>query len=93
MNKAELVKTVATETGVAGTDVEKVFKSLGQTILSELKAGNPFVLNDIGIYKPQHSKARVSTKPGSKTGEKINIPAKIRVSYKSPKSWKDALNA
>lgn len=93
MNKAELVSAIAGASGVSQADTDKVLKALEATIIAELKAGNTVQSGVVGIFKPTQTKARTATKPGSKTGEKINIPAKIKVSYKAPKPWRDSLNS
>ena len=89
MNRDELLrqwkKDADTQQSLAQLDV--LLKSLCDVMASELfKGGEP----GMGKLSAVHTKARDGRNP--KTGEKLHIPAKLRVVFKPSKVFRELLN-
>ena len=91
INQNEYVKLIATATGFTQKDVKAVLDA-GQTILygemakeEEVKVFNGLTLG--GVAKP------ACVKRNPKTGEDVQVPAKIAPKAKFGKFAKDSINA
>jgi nucleoid DNA-binding protein len=84
MNKTDLIKAVATETGISRKEATKVFDSIFVHISEELKQGNDVALKDFGTWRVVWQRERVARNP--KTGEVIEIPKKEVVKFKPSKN-------
>ena len=85
MNKAELVETIAKETGLTKVDAEGALEAFMKTIIRGAKK-DPVSLVGFGAFKYVKSKARAGVNP--QTGEKIKIPAKTTLKFKASKNPK-----
>lgn len=92
MTKAELLKQwkedADAQQSLAQLDV--LFKSLCGVMASELFQGGEFFLPRLGKLAAVRTKARDGRNP--KTGEKVHIPARLRVVFKPSKTFKELLN-
>lgn len=83
MNKTDLIKNVAKETGLKTADVTKVidtfFKEFSQTLREEEVS-----IKDFGTFKKCIQPARSCRNP--QTGELINVPEKEVVKFKPSKN-------
>ena len=91
MNKTELVKAIATETGYTQKDVKAVLET-AQTIVYATMAKEEEVklfdgLTLTGIRKP------ACVKKNPLTGQDVNVPEKVAPKAKFGKALKDAVNA
>jgi len=90
MNKAELAAKTAEKmdaTNKAGlAAVEAVLESMTEALV----AGETVVIADFGKFIPVQTKARTGRNP--KTGDKIDIPAKIAIKFKPGKGLSDKVN-
>lgn len=92
MNRDELLrqwkKDADTQQSLAQLDV--LLKSLCDVMASELFKGGEVSLPSMGKLSAVHTKARDGRNP--KTGEKLHIPAKLRVVFKPSKVFRELLN-
>lgn len=80
MNKAELVESIAKETGLTKTDAEAALNATLKTIWRGVKK-DPVQLVGFGTFRLAKSKARMGVNP--QTGERIKIAAKTVVKFKA----------
>lgn len=96
MTKAELIKkwqeneSVSHGTAYSATQLERLLSSLCGVMASELFQGGEFFLPRLGKLATVRTKARDGRNP--KTGEKVHIPARLRVVFKPSKTFKELLN-
>jgi len=86
VSKKELVQKVAEATGLTKRDVEAVYNSLVETIISELKAGRPVYIAGLGTFKPVDKPATEKRNP--QTGGIINIPPRTVLKFRPSASVK-----
>lgn len=90
VTKAELVELVATESEFTNKDTEKFLKALTNVGNDILVSGKGFRLKDLGSFGLTDREARIGRLPA--TGQEIEIPASVNVSFKVSKTLKDNLN-
>jgi len=90
MNKAEMVQTLASKTGLTQAQTKAVFESLIDMWTEALAKGDVIAMAGFGNFKPTTRAARKGINP--KTKEAINIPAKKGVGFKAALALKEALN-
>ena len=97
MTKAELIKKWQSDVqAYCSEDVytlghlEALFGCLCGVMSSELFEGGEVSLSSMGKLSAVPSKARDGRNP--KTGEKLHIPARLRVVFKPSKAFRELLN-
>jgi len=73
MNKAELIDTIASKTGLSKKDVASVIGAMQKSITDVLVKGNKVSLVGFGTFQVSKRKARAGLNP--RTREPIRIPA------------------
>ena len=71
-------------------DINKLFDILLFEIAKALKNGERVELRDVMMFETRIQKKRISLNP--KTLEKIEVPEKKTIIFKSSKEWKKKLN-
>jgi DNA-binding protein HU-beta len=89
MTKAQLMTTLAEETGLSKKDVVSLMEKLTDMAYATVKKEGQFVLPGFGKLVKIDRKARMGRNPA--TGEQIQIPAKKVVKFKVAKAAKDAI--
>jgi len=89
MTKAQLMTTLAEETGLSKKDVVNLMEKLTDMAYATVKKEGQFVLPGFGKLVKIDRKARMGRNPA--TGEQIQIPAKKVVKFKVAKAAKDAI--
>ena len=89
MTKAELVHTVAAETGLTLKDTNAVLDALEQTITDKLAKGEKVQLIGFGSFEARHRAERKGRNP--QTGEEITIPAGTVPAFRAGKALKEAV--
>jgi DNA-binding protein HU-beta len=89
MTKAQLMTTLAEETGLSKKDVVSLMDKLAEMAYKEAKKEGQFVLPGFGKLVKVDRKARMGRNPA--TGEEIKIPAKKVVKFRVAKAAKDAI--
>lgn len=90
MNKQQLIDLVADKTGSSKASVDAVLTAITEAISTSLANGNEVTLHGLGKFKVAQRKARSGRNP--RTGEAINIPASVAVSFSVAKQLKDTVN-
>lgn len=81
MNKAELVKAIAAESGLTKKDSEAALNACVASITKALKAGEKVALIGFGTFGVAEKAARKGINPSTKAV--IEIPAKKVVKFKA----------
>jgi DNA-binding protein HU-beta len=74
LNKAELVKRVARDTGLTKADVVRVLDAVLAQVTRALRRGDEVKLVDFGTFLVSHRRARAGYNPHS--GTAIKLPAR-----------------
>ena len=90
MNKVELVKYVAQETGLTQKDVAEVVEASIAAITAALRKGEEVALAGLGKFDVRKRAARKSVNP--RTKELVSVPASKAPVFKAGKALKDAVN-
>lgn len=91
MNKTELIKKVAEETGAKQTEVQTIVNSFLDVVVDEMSAGNKVTITGFGTFEAKKCKERMGRNPRNPE-EQIPIPAQNRPSFKPSKVLKDNVN-
>ena len=89
MTEAELISTVAFETGYPQVTVRNVLKAAGDQVAAVLAHGQEAVIPELGKVKPVTRAARMARNP--KTGEEVPVPAKTGVKFTAKKALRERL--
>ena len=81
VNFSDMVAAVATRTGKTKAIVKEILEANSEITRELVKDGNEVVLHKIGKFCPKEKAARTSRNP--KTGEPVQVPAKIGLKFKS----------
>lgn len=82
MNKTDLVRHLAKETGATHVLVAELLEALGRTIQTAANEGTR-VLTPFGRFAPRVRPARLARNP--RTGETIEVPERLTVNFKAGK--------
>lgn len=91
MNKTELVKAIATKTGVTQKVATEQVAAITEVITEAIKAGDKVSLVGFGTFEARERAERNGVNPA--TGESILIPACKVPKFKAGKALKEAVNA
>lgn len=75
---------------VRKNQIEAVYEQLIDQIITTVKAGDTYRFGDLGTFREGTTAAREGVSP--QNGEKINIPARKRISFKIGNAAKRTLN-
>ncbi len=89
MTKAEIIKKVASETGMLRKDTSIVIDTFIDCIIEALKDDDSIELRGFGTFSMQSREPRIGRNP--KTGEQISIPGRIVPTFKYNRRIKDEL--
>lgn len=84
MNKSDLIKSVAQETGVTQEVAKKVINATFETIEKTTMESGRVAIAEFGIFKKHESAARQGRNP--QTGASVDIPAKTTMKFKPSKA-------
>ncbi len=90
MNKAELVKAVATSAGLSQVAAEKALNGFMNAVKKSLRSGNSVTLVGFGTFSVSKRPARTGRNP--QTGNPIQIAAKKVAKFKAGSRLADAVN-
>lgn len=89
MNKADLIMTVATETGLSKKDVEMAINATMKSITEALVKEEKVQIVGFGSFETKHRAERMGRNP--RTKEDVLIPATKIPVFKAGKALKDAV--
>lgn len=90
MSKADLIRNVASETGITLASATKAVEVFTSSIVEALKAGESVNLQGFGTFKAVNKEERVGRNP--QTGDPLTIPAKTVAKFKASPALNDTLN-
>ena len=90
MNKSDLVKYVSDKTKVTENDLSIIFDVFLKGIKNALERSERVTIKNFGSFFLQDRKARTALNP--KNQEKIDVPAKTVIKFKSSKKMIDMIN-
>lgn len=91
MTKAELVASIASETGLKKVDAERALSALTGAIQGALVEGRKVTLVGFGTFSVAERAERVGRNP--QTREPMTIPASKSVKFKPGKAMREAVNS
>ncbi|MCY4318425.1 MAG: HU family DNA-binding protein [Alphaproteobacteria bacterium] len=91
MNKSDLVRHVADETGLSRSAAEAAVNAMLSGIAGSLVRKDAVSLVGFGTFSTRSRPARTARNP--RTGEPLSVPAATVAAFKPGKSLKDAVNA
>lgn len=87
MNKADLVRAIASETGATNRMSEAMLNAFTKSVISTVAKGGKVSLVGFGSFAGNARKARTGRNPA--TGAKIKIPAKKVPKFTPGKEFRD----
>ena len=91
MTKADLVEEVAAISRLSKKDSELVVNTFFATIVESLRRSEKIELRGFGSFKLRHRGARQGRDP--KSGEKVDVPAKVVPYFKPGKDLRELVNS
>lgn len=90
MNKTDLIAAVASSSGLAKKDVERIIKATIDTITASLLEGEKVQISGFGSFEVKVREARVARNP--KTGDPMELAATHVPTFKPSKALKDSIS-
>ncbi len=90
MNKKDIIKKVAENTGMTQKDVTVIVDTFVDAVMDSVKNGKVSI-SGFGTFEVVERAARMGRNP--KTGMEIEIPASKSPKFKPAKAFKDFVNA
>ncbi|MBN2429969.1 MAG: HU family DNA-binding protein [Acidobacteria bacterium] len=87
MNKADLIKKMATDAGITQSQANKAFGAMVDGIATSLAKGKRVILVGFGTFSVSERKARTGRNP--KTGAPLRIPARKVPKFTPGKALRD----
>jgi DNA-binding protein HU-beta len=89
MHKTDLIKAIASETGLSQKDSGAALEAFLKASTKALKKGDNVTLIGFGTFSVMKTSARKGRNP--QTGKEITIKASKRVKFKAGKALKDSV--
>ncbi|MFB6291246.1 MAG: HU family DNA-binding protein [Candidatus Bipolaricaulia bacterium] len=89
MNKGEFVDELAEKTGFTKKDSKNALDSMLEVITEALEEGDDVMFTGFGKFEPRARKATERMNP--RTGEMIDVPAKVVPKFKAGKTLKETV--
>lgn len=90
MSKTDLVNFIAEETGLTKADSSRALEAMMSGIVKGLKEEGKVTLTGFCTFTAKKKEAKTGRNP--KTGEAVQIPARVAATIKAGSKLKDALN-
>ncbi len=87
MNKEQLVKAIAAQTGQSQSVITKILNAMTETIVETVADGDKVTLIGFGSFEPRPRKERNGKNP--QTGEPLTIPATTVPAFSAGKIFKE----
>jgi integration host factor subunit beta len=91
ITKKELIDRIADNTQAKRVVVKRIVQSFLDEIVEELARSNRLEFRDFGVFETKNRAARVAQNP--KTLERVQVPAKRTVKFKTGRLMKQKLSA
>lgn len=86
MIKADLVEKVSQRTGLDKVVVKNIVDSFLINLRQALEQGQRIELRNFGVFQVRRRRAKVGRNP--RTGERVEIPERLKITFKPSKSFK-----
>lgn len=90
MTKTDLVNYIAEETGLTKADSTRALDAMMNGVIKGLKEDEKVALTGFVTFTAKSKEAKTGRNP--RTGEPVEIPARVAVTIKAGSKLKDALN-
>ncbi len=90
MTKTDLVNYITEETGLTKADATRALDAVMAGVIKGLKESEKVALTGFATFTAKKKEAKKGRNP--RTGEVVNIPARVAVTIKAGSKLKDALN-
>lgn len=90
MSKTELVNYIAEETGLTKADASRALEAMISGVTEGLKKEGKVTITGFATFTAKKKAAKTGRNP--RTGETVNIPARVAATIKAGSKLKDALN-
>ncbi len=90
MNKTELIKEIAVQTGMSQSKLETVLDLFTDTIISAIVNGEDVRIANFGSFTKKQRKARVGRNP--QTGEAVEVPSRWAPKFRPSDRFKELTN-
>lgn len=90
MSKTELIAFMAEDAGLTKADATRALDSMMKGVIKGLKKENKVALTGFITFTSKKKAKKMGRNP--KTGEPVEIPARVAVSIKAGSKLKEALN-
>jgi DNA-binding protein HU-beta len=90
MNKSELIKSIADNSGLTQTDSAKALDAFITSVCNTLKSGNDVRLVGFGTFST--SKRAATTAINPRTRQTVKVPARKVAKFKAGKTLQDVVN-
>ena len=90
MSKQDLVNFIAEETGLTKADATRALDAMQKGVTAGLKKEGKVTLTGFFTFSAEKKAAKTGRNP--RTGETVNIPARVAVKGKAGSKLKEALN-
>lgn len=90
MSKTDLVNFIAEETGLSKADSSRALEAMMNGVIKGLKSEGKVTLTGFCTFTAKKKAAKEGRNP--RTGETVEIPARVAATIKAGSKLKDALN-
>ena len=90
MNKQDLVLQLANKVQITQKAADEILTTTLETIMKSLSKGDKVTLAGFGTFQARKRKERKGRNP--KTGEEIQIPARVVPKFSAGKQFKETVN-
>lgn len=90
ITKKDLIDRIAEQTHQKRTTVKKIVQCFLDAVITELREGNRLEFRDFGVFEIKERAPRIAQNP--KTLERVPVPAKKTVKFKSGRLMKIAMD-
>lgn len=88
--QSQEIKKIAHQEDIPATDVKKILDQYISDIRRSVKSNGKASINNLGTFRLKKQNAYVGRNP--QTGEKINVPAKMRILFTASNIFKAEAN-
>mgnify|MGYP005664480035 CR=1 FL=1 len=85
----ELIDVISEDTSISKVGAKKVYETILSFIISVLAKGENYTIPGFGTFRLKIREAHTGRNPT--TGEPIEVPEKVAVSFKPSKAFKEAV--
>jgi len=91
LNNKEFLSEIATRLSISQKDCSNLMESLIGSVVTEFENGNSVSLQGFGMFEVRKKEQRLSVNP--KTKQKMMVPPKLVLSFKSSNTYKEKLKS